>query len=395
MKYRKFGHLDFKVSALGFGAMRLPCLNKDMAKIDTVEATAMLHYAIDHGVNYVDTAYVYHAGNSELFLGQALKNGYRDKVKLVTKLPSWKVESARDFDKFFNEQLEKMQTDHVDFYLLHALNKALWPKLRDLDVLSWAERAIAAGRIGYLGFSFHDSYDVFKEIVDAYDKWTLGQIQYNYMDIENQAGIKGLQYAASKGLAVAIMEPILGGRLVNPPQPIQAIWDTAAHKRTPAGWALQWVWNQPEPAVVLSGMSTLAQIKENVANADRSGINTLTAAELALFDQVRRKYHELTAIPCTQCNYCMPCPNHVDIPLNFDIYNSGLIYDKPDNARGQYGWIAERQRLGMADANQQAGECRECGECESKCPQAIPIMKWLSVAHKVLGEKQPYVAKLE
>jgi hypothetical protein len=395
MKYRKFGHLDFKVSALGFGAMRLPCLNKDMAKIDTVEATAMLHYAIDQGVNYVDTAYVYHAGNSELFLGQALKHGYRNKVKLVTKLPSWKVESARDFDKFFNEQLEKLQTDRVDFYLLHALNKDLWPKLRDLDVLSWAERAIAAGRIGCLGFSFHDSFDVFKEIVDAYDKWTISQIQYNYMDVENQAGIKGLQYAASKGLAVAIMEPILGGRLVNPPQPIQAIWDTAVHKRNPADWALQWVWNQPEPAVVLSGMSTLAQIKENVANADRSGINTLTAAELALFDQVRRKYHELTAIPCTQCNYCMPCSNHVDIPLNFDIYNSGLMYDKPDNARGQYGWIAERQRLGMADANQQAGECRECGECESKCPQAIPIMKWLSVAHKVLGEKQPYAAKLE
>jgi hypothetical protein len=395
MKYRKFGNLGFEVSALGFGAMRLPCLNKDVTKIDTDQATRMLHYAIDHGVNYVDTAYVYHGGNGEWFLGQALKNGYREKVKLVTKLPSWKIESTRDFDKHLDEQLKKLQCDHIDFYLLHSLNKKHWHKLRDLGILNWAERAIASGRIDDLGFSFHDDYDAFKEIVDAYDKWALAQIQYNYMDVENQAGTRGLRYAASKGLAVVIMEPILGGKLVNPPPPIQALWDTAVHKRTTAEWALQWVWNQPEPAVVLSGMSTLPQVVENVASAARSGVNTLTLAELALFDQIRKKYHELTAIPCTQCNYCMPCSNHVDIPGNFAIYNGGLMYAKPDNARFQYAWMAEMHRRGMTEANPQAGQCQQCGECEEKCPQSIPIMKWLALVHEVLGKNRPYVHKLD
>jgi hypothetical protein len=215
------------------------------------------------------------------------------------------------------------------------------------------------------------------------------------MDVENQAGIKGLRYATSKGLALVIMEPILGGRLVNPPPPIQALWDTAVHKRTTAEWALQWVWNQPEPSVVLSGMSTLPQVVENVASADQSGVNTLTQAELALFDQVRKKYHELTAIPCTQCNYCMPCPNHVDIPGNFAIYNGGLMYAKAENARFQYAWLAEMHRRGMAEANQQAGQCQQCEECENKCPQGIPIMKWLALIHEVLGKNRPYVHKLD
>jgi predicted aldo/keto reductase-like oxidoreductase len=232
-------------------------------------------------------------------VGRALKGGYREKVKLATKMPCWKVETAEDFDALLNEQLEKLQEEHIDFYLLHALNKERWPQVRDLGVRKWAEGAIADGRIGHIGFSFHDDYDAFQAIIDDYDGWTFCQIQHNYIDIENQAGTKGLRYAASKGLAVVIMEPILGGRLVDPPEPIQAMWDSAAIKRSAADWALQWLWNQPEVSVVLSGMSTMQHVEENVASAEVSGVGTLTEEDLALVAQVREKYKELCPIPCT------------------------------------------------------------------------------------------------
>jgi predicted aldo/keto reductase-like oxidoreductase len=246
MQYRKFGTLDFDVSALGFGAMRFPTKKEgDKRVIDEDEARKMVYYAIDNGVNYIDTAYPYHDGQSEVFVGKALKDGYRDKVKVATKLPSWMVKEASDFDSLFNEQLERLQMEYVDFYLLHTLNTDLWPKIRDLGVIEWAEKQIKQGRIRYLGFSFHDKAPVFLEIVDAYD-WTFCQIQYNYMDIEEQAGTAGLKHAASKGMAVVVMEPILGGRLVDPPQRVQALWETAETKRTPVDWALQWLWNQPE-----------------------------------------------------------------------------------------------------------------------------------------------------
>ncbi len=393
MQYRQFGKLDFQVSTLGFGAMRLPTVD---GKIDEAEATKMLHYAIDHGVNYVDTAYPYHNGGSETFLGRALKGGYREKVKLATKLPSWEIKTADDFDKYLNIQLGRLQLDYVDLYLLHGLNKERWPKLRDLGVIEWAENAIAAGRFRHLGFSFHDDYDTFKQVVDGYDKWAMCQIQYNYMDVENQAGTKGLQYAASKGLAVVIMEPMLGGKLVGPPPPIQTIWDGAAEKRTPAAWALRWLWDQPEVSVVLSGMSTMAQLEENVALAGASGVGTLTGEELALYDQVRAKYQELTAIPCTRCGYCMPCPQGVDIPGNFGTYNDGIMFDKPDAARGQYGWWKfAYEEQGIFDHDIRAAQCIQCGECEAKCPQSIPISEWMPVIHQALGENGPYVTRLE
>jgi len=383
MQYRKFGTLDWKVSALGFGCMRLPNTGEH-ENIDEPEATRMLRYAIDHGVNYLDTAYPYHGGNSELFVGRVLNDGYREKVRLATKLPSWLIKAPGDFDRYLNEQREKLQTDHVDFYLLHALKKDTWHNLRDLGVLKWAEGAIADGRIGHLGFSFHDEYAVFREIVDAYD-WTFCQIQYNYMDIENQAGTRGLKYAASKGLAVVIMEPLLGGKLVDPPGPIQEHWNTAARKRTPAGWALQWLWNQPEVSVVLSGMSTMEQVEQNVASADVSAINVLTPEELALITQVRERYQKLCPIPCTRCGYCIPCPNGVNIPRNFEVYNQGVMYEKPDHAREAYTGISEDER---------ASACIQCRECEDKCPQSISISEWMPRVHEVLGEGQPYTCSL-
>jgi len=383
MQYRKFGTLDWEVSALGFGCMRLPNTGEEK-NIDEPEATRMVRYAIDRGLNYLDTAYPYHGGNSELFVGRVLKDGYREKVRLATKLPSWHIKVSKDFDRYLNEQLEKLQTDHIDFYLLHALKEEWWHNLRDLGVLKWAAGAIADGRIGHLGFSFHDEYAVFQEIVDAYD-WTFCQIQYNYVDIENQAGTQGLQYAASKGLAVVIMEPLLGGQLVDPPGPIQNLWDSAVKERAPADWALQWLWNQPEVSIVLSGMSTMEQVEQNVASAEVSAINALTAEELALFAQVREKYTELCPIPCTKCGYCMPCPNGVEIPRNFEVYNQGVMYEKPDHARRAYTWISEDGR---------ASACIQCRECEEKCPQSIPISEWMVRVHEVLGEGQPYTCSL-
>ena len=390
MQYRKFGRLDWGVSALGFGCMRFPTKGEPK-DIDEPEAMRMVRYAIDQGVNYLDTAYVYHGGNSEPFLGRVLQDGYRDKVRLATKLACWEVKTADDFDRMLNEQLQKLQTDYIDFYLLHWLDEESWHKVRDLNVLPWAEGAMADDRVKYLGFSFHDDYSVFKELIDAYDKWTFCQIQYNYMDVKTQAGTKGLRYAASKGLGVVIMEPLLGGNLVRPPESAQRIWDSAPKQRTPADWALQWLWNQPEVSVVLSGMSTMEQVEQNIASADVSGVGSLTEEELALIPQVRKEYNDLCPIPCTKCNYCMPCPSGVDIPRNFEIYNTGMMYGNPKEAREVYtDWLSEE----MLPEEVRASACTQCRECEEKCPQSILVSEWMPLVHSVLAEGQPYVCDL-
>jgi hypothetical protein len=380
MQYRTFGPLDWKPSALGFGAMRLPRIDGDPAQIDELEATRMIRYAIDHGVNYVDTAYPYHRGTSETFLGRALQGGYRERIKLATKMPCWKIEKAEDFDRFLDEQLGKLQTDRIDFYLLHALNAETWPKMRDLGVLRWAEGAIASGRIGHLGFSFHDKYEVFQEIVDTSDLWTLCQIQYNYMDVEEQAGVTGLRYAASRGLAVVIMEPLRGGMLTeNVPPSVGEIWSSAPVQRSPADWALQWLWHQTEVSLVLSGMSTMQQVVENVESASRSQVDSLSVEELAVVDRVREAYRELCAIPCTACEYCLPCPSGVNIPEIFEIYNNLVMYGGEQRAQMFYGWLDEKQRANL---------CIECGECLEKCPQGIEIPDWLKKAHAVLCQEE-------
>lgn len=392
MRYRKLGSLDIEVSALGFGCMRLPTRD---GEIDEPEAMRMLHYAINRGVNYLDTAYPYHNGQSEIFLGRALQGGYRDKVYLATKMPSWLVKTADDFDRFLDEQLARLQTDQLDFYLLHALNRGWWHKLRDLGVIAWAEKAIADGRFKYLGFSFHDDYDVFQSIIDDYDHWALAQVQYNLIDVENQAGTRGVQYAAAKGVAVVVMEPLLGGKLVDPPQPVQAIWDEAMHKRSAVDWALQWLWDQPEVSTVLSGMSTMPQMEENLASADASGVGILGNGNRPLFERVRARYKALMPIGCTGCRYCMPCPQGVDIPVNLGIYNEGVMYGKPDAARGQYDWFRQAfEVVGTNDHDIRALQCVQCGACEEKCPQKIPISRWMQTIHQVLGEGQPFVMQV-
>jgi hypothetical protein len=361
------------VSALGFGAMRLPIIGNDAAKINEPEAIRMIRYAIDHGVNYVDTAYPYHRGNGESLVGKALKHGYRRKVKLATKMPTWLIKSQQDMDKYLEEQLNRLCTTQIDLYLLHGLDNDRWRKLTELHVLKWLEQKQDEKKIKHVGFSFHDEYEVFKKIIDSYDRWTLCQIQYNYMDSDYQAGTKGLKYAASKELAVVVMEPIAGGRLaMKQPAEIEAIWDKAEIKKTPAEWALQWVWNQPEVSVALSGMSTMEQVKENIQSANRSRPKTLTKKELQLINQVTTKYKEFGFIGCTGCRYCMPCPQGVNIPQIISLYNEYFMKDRNDEIKKKY-WE-------HITPESQAKRCARCGKCEELCPQKLTIKEVMSRA---------------
>ena len=379
MQYRRFGHLDFEVSALGFGCMRLPTTGKP-GKIDEPAAVEMIRWAVDHGVNYIDTAYPYHGGNSERLLGAALEDGYRDKVALATKMPIWMVEKADDFDRFFDEQCERLRTERIDFYLLHNLQAPTWPKIRDLGAIAWLEKARADGRIGPVGFSFHDRADVLKEILDYYSGWSLCQIQYNFVNEDVQAGTPGLEYAAGKGLAVVIMEPLFGGTLAAPPEPVQKIWDEAPGRPSPVDMALRWLWNKPEVSVVLSGMTTLEHVKQNVASACASGVGTMTEAELQLIARARDAYGALNPIPCTGCGYCMPCPNGVAIPDNFQLYNNAVVF------KGSSRQL-NRNLYNDMPAGKRAEACIQCGECEEKCPQKIAIGEWMPRVHEALAKK--------
>ena len=383
MKYRKFGKLDIDVSALGFGTMRFPVKENASGgtrvnnEVDEKEAIRMIRHAVDQGVNYIDTAYGYHEGNSEIITGRALKDGYRGKVMLATKSPVWLINKPEDFDKLLDEQLKKLGTDHIDFYLLHAIGRDRWRNtIIKHDVLRQMERAKKDGKIGHVGFSFHDDADAFTEIIDGYDKWDFCQIQYNYLDIENQAGVKGLKYAASKGLGIVIMEPLLGGKLANPPKDVKAILEGSGRDLSPSNWALEWLWNQPEVSVVLSGMSSMQQVEENLVSAEHSGIGVQSASDLEIIERVRRRYEERAVIPCTACSYCMPCPNNVDIPRNFALYNDSVIHDDLEGSQRNYN--------NFMDEDSRANSCIQCKVCEEKCPQKILISEWMPKVHEAL-----------
>jgi len=380
MQYRRFGKLDFKVSALGFGCMRLPTVGGEVSKIDEPLAVEMLRYAVDHGVNYVDTAWPYHGGNSERLLAKALRDGYREKVKIATKLPTWAVKKSSDFDRFLDEQLDRLETDRVDFYLLHNLQAPFWNSVRELGVLDWLGRIKADGRVGEVGFSFHDSYELLAEIVDAYDDWTVCQIQYNYVNETVQAGTKGLEYAADKGLAVVVMEPLLGGCLASAPAPVQAVWDSAPVRRTPADWALQWLWNKPQVSVVLSGMSTMEQVVQNVESACASGVGSLAQEELDAVSRARDCYESFITVPCTRCGYCMPCPTGIDIPRNMQLYNDALIFKGNQQ-------ILNRNIYYCMPKEARAEACVACRECEEKCPQDIKISEWMPRIQEQFAKK--------
>lgn len=376
MLYRKVEKTGDELSILGFGCMRLPQKSgtPGQGKIDEERAEKQVRTAIDQGVNYVDTALLYHMGGSESFLGRALQDGYREKVFLATKLPLFTLKIAEDMDRTLNLQLDKLNTDRIDYYLLHGLQKKSWEKMKALGALEFLEKAKADGRIVNTGFSFHDDCDTFKEIVDAYD-WAICQIQYNFIDEENQAGTAGLKYAASKGLGVIIMEPLRGGFLTGKvPPAVQNIWDEADVKRSPAEWALRWVWNHPEVTAVLSGMNEEAHIEENIRIACEVQPESLTEKELSLFPRVEAAYRGLTKAGCTGCGYCMPCPAGVNIPACFDAYNILCVFDDKKMARMLYAFGL----YGVEGFDPSyASLCEECGKCEKKCPQHLPVPELL------------------
>lgn len=369
MQYREFGKTGLKASVLGFGMMRMP--RNEKGEYDESWTIENLRYAIDHGLNYVDTAYIY--GESERLTGLALRDGYREKVILASKMPVGMFQCEEDFDRILAEELERLQTDHIDVYLLHALNRGVWDnKVLKFNVLAKAEKAMADGKIHHLGFSFHDDLEAFRYILNAYDKWEFCQIQLNYMDINYQAGLQGLQEAAEMGLPVVIMEPLRGGRLADVPEEVAAMLPASA-----AESALTFLWNRPEVAVVLSGMSSREQLDENMAMADRARVGMLTREQEAQMVRAGDKMRELISIPCTACGYCDVCPQSVAIPEIFAIQNR-LQLDGNSKAAGS-AYRALGERMGSA--------CAGCGLCAEKCPQHIDIPRKLEKLHKRFTEE--------
>ena len=383
MNYQPFGKTGWQASALGFGTMRLPTSDgiSGGPNIDEKHAAELIYYGIENGINYIDTAYPYHREQSEVFLGKILQGKWRQQIKLATKLPTWKIETYDDFDKYLNEQLTKLQTDRIELYLLHSLNKKVYEKIYNLGVLDWAEAKKREGKIEFIGFSFHDELPVFKHIIDSYANWDFCQIQYNYMNTDYQAGTEGLKYAHAHEIPVVIMEPLFGGKLAKAPDSVLDIMNSVANRRSPAQWALSWLWNQPEVNVILSGMNSLDQVKDNIDAASHAHPGMLTTEEVAMVDRVRWQYQAISLVPCTGCNYCQPCPNDVNIPEIFSLFNEGSVYNDLPESRRLYGFIKPENR---------ADQCIECGACESACPQSIEIIDWLKKADAVLAQGKSY-----
>ncbi len=378
MLYRELGKTNKEVSILGFGTMRLPTIDEDK-NINEEEAIKQIRYAIDNGVNYIDTAYPYHGGMSEVTVGKALKDGYREKVFLADKLPPWMVNSREDMDRVLDEQLEKLGTEYIDFYLVHALTKKRWEMALKYDIFDFIDSARKSGKIKHVGFSFHDELPLFKEILDAYD-WEFCQIQYNFMDQNYQAGKEGLNLAAEKGLGIIIMEPLRGGNLVNNnPIDVQRIWDRADQKRAPVEWALRFLWDNPNISIVLSGMNDMDHIKENIKIASEAKPNSLTEKERGLIEEVRKQYKEKILVNCTDCKYCMPCPVGVGIPDCFTQLNNYSMYENKGTAKFQYEVFVAKQ-------DKEASKCIECGKCEGECPQNIEIRKMLKEVVNTFGK---------
>ena len=379
MQYRIVPKNGDKLSILGFGCMRLPMKEQ---VIDEERAIKQIRLAIENGVNYVDSAPPYHMGESEKVLGKALLDGYRSKVKIATKLTPFMLHKAEDMEKMLNTQLQKLQTDHIDYYLLHGLEAEFWKKMLRFGALKFLEKAKKEGKIVNMGFSFHGSISTFKEIIEAND-WTMCQIQYNFLDEKLQAGTEGLKYAASKKLAVMVMEPLRGGSLANKlPAEAKKIYDSAPTKRTPAEWGLRWVWNHPEVTLVLSGMNQEKQILENIATAESALPNSMNPNELEVIKSVSDAHRKLLKVSCTGCQYCMPCPNGVNIPRNFQAYNDLYLSGDEQQARGMYAMFLMG---GLTGIRADAALCKDCKQCIVRCPQGINIPEKLEEVAKELG----------
>jgi uncharacterized protein len=368
MQYRIFGKTGVKVSALGFGCMRLPTLGS-ADKIDEPFATRLLHSAIEAGVNYLDTAWFYHAtsfgqpGQSEPFVGRALSGGFREKVSLATKLPQQIIKTREDMDQFLARQLERLHTDHIDFYLVHGLSGEAWDRMRELGVREFLDKARERGLIRFAGFSFHGSKSDFPRIIDDYDGWAFAQIQYNYIDTDYQAGYSGLRYAAEQGLGVVVMEPLKGGRLaVNLPPEMKTVFEARQEGWSPAEWALRYVWNEPGVGLLLSGMNSDEQLAENLRVAESASPNTLNPERLSVYDAARKALRARMKADCSGCRYCQPCPSGVEIPELMSALNASSVWETKDQ------WLTGYARItGRPEA------CTECGQCETMCPQGLPI----------------------
>jgi len=375
-----------KLSALGFGCMRLPAPKGRHASmfssIDKEKAAKQIRHAIDRGVNYLDTAYPYHAGASESFLGEyVLKDGYREKVNIATKLPCMTINKKESIEEIFNKQLKKLQVDYIDYYLLHSLSGSVWDKMLSLDVLNFMDNIRKQGKIRHMGFSFHGSKEDFKKIVDGYS-WEFAMVQFNILDEHAQASIDGIKYAHGKGLGIIVMEPLRGGSLAGKiPGEALKIYDNAPIKRSPADWALRWVLNHPEVTVVLSGMNNEDHVNENIKVASEALPNSFTNNELTIIDNFKTAYLNSMQVGCTGCAYCMPCPEGINIPNAFLNLNSYHISSK-----------LEAKMFHILNAGVQTIDgkphwtktCSNCGECEKMCPQGIKIREAFRLVQKDL-----------
>lgn len=371
MRYRIMPQSSDRLSALGLGCMRLP-LTQD-SKIDRPAALDMFHYAVQHGVNYFDTAWGYHDGESEPMLGEFIRQIDRKSIYVATKLPAWLIKTREDMNHYLTQQLQRLNTEYIDYYLLHALNKRTWKNLKQLGIIEFLEQARAEGRIRYIGFSFHDDYPTFKKITEAY-AWDFCQFMFNYLDTHYQAGRNGYNLAVKHNMGIIAMEPLRGGKLVHPiPPEITKLWDRSGDTYSMVERGVRWVWNLPGCTVLLSGMSNLEQLKENIALADRFGENELTDQELTLYKKVRREYIKRVPIPCTECRYCLPCPFGVAIPSCLGVYNEAVMFANKAQGLKEYNWFVP--------GDSQAGKCTQCGACLSKCPQHIQIPTELQKVH--------------
>lgn len=364
-----------KISLLGFGCMRF---QNTLGKIDMAKAEEQILAAVRGGINYFDTAYVY--PGSEAAIGEIFeKNGIRDNIYIATKLPHYLIKSLDGLEKLFQEQLRRLRTDHIDYYLMHMLSDiATWNRLKELGIEQWLAGKKASGAIRQIGFSYHGNSDMFCQLVDAYD-WEFCQIQYNYMDEHTQAGRRGLNYAHEKGLPIIIMEPLRGGRLVNNlPEDAKKIFAEYKEFHTPAQWAFRWLYNQPEVTCVLSGMNTLEMIEDNIITASNTEVGSLGPAEEEMLQNVVKAINSRMKVGCTGCGYCMPCPKGVDIPGTFSAYNR-RYYDSKHSGFFDYMMCTALRKNSTAASN-----CIGCGKCETHCPQHIEIRKELKNAAKEL-----------
>ena len=365
---RKFPGTDIEATVFGMGCMRLPTLDQENHPVDRQEAARMIHSAIERGVTYFDTAYGYHGGESERTVGEALKGGWREKITLTTKLPVWKVDKYEDMERLLDEQLGKLQVDHVDFYLLHALNKGSWEKVRDLGALRFLEDMQKKGKIRYPGFSFHDNFETYLDILNSFD-WKLSQVQMNLLDENNQATMEGVRLAGEKGCGIVVMEPLRGGSLARTPADVQKVYDAFPVKRSPVEWAFRYLYDRPEIITILSGVSTMAQLDDNIRIFQDAAPHCMDQAEKDLIRTVRETYMARMKVGCTGCEYCQPCPKGVKIPEIFRPYDNACMFDDMEGFARHYSRMKEK--------GEDASLCVSCGKCETMCPQHIPIRQQL------------------